>query len=72
VYGGVSWRFFKERIEEEEKTLLSFFGVDYLDYQEQVGTGIPGIKGIRLSQDQRQELIEYKQRGGGGDADKNS
>ncbi|KAH3817929.1 protein-S-isoprenylcysteine O-methyltransferase-like [Dreissena polymorpha] len=45
-YTIVSWRFFNERIYEEEIALLNFFGEDYLDYQRRVGTGIPFIKGF--------------------------
>lgn len=44
-YTIVSWRFFKERIYEEEIYLLNFFGEDYLEYQKRVGTGLPFIKG---------------------------
>jgi len=40
-----SWRFFKVRIDEEEVYLLNFFGMDYVDYQQKVGTGLPFIKG---------------------------
>ncbi|KAH9495083.1 hypothetical protein Btru_018117 [Bulinus truncatus] len=46
-YTIVSWRFFNERIAEEEIYLLNFFGEDYLDYQKRVPTGIPFIRGYR-------------------------
>ncbi|XP_071109319.1 protein-S-isoprenylcysteine O-methyltransferase-like [Haliotis cracherodii] len=46
-YTAVSWRFFKERIFEEELYLLNFFGEEYIDYQRKVGTGLPFIKGFR-------------------------
>lgn len=45
AYTIVSWRFFRERIYEEEIYLLNFFGEDYLDYQKSVGTGLPFIVG---------------------------
>ncbi|XP_033764371.1 protein-S-isoprenylcysteine O-methyltransferase-like [Pecten maximus] len=46
-YTIVSWKFFKERIYEEEIYLLNFFGEHYLDYQKKVGTGLPFISGYR-------------------------
>ena len=48
AYAYVSWRFFNERIEDEEVTLLNFFGEHYLDYQKRVGTGLPFINGYRM------------------------
>jgi len=42
-----SWIFFKERIMEEEITLLNFFGEDYLLYQKRVPTGLPFIYGYQ-------------------------
>lgn len=45
VYTIISWMFFNERIHCEEITLLNFFGQQYLNYQEDVGTGLPFIKG---------------------------
>ncbi|KAJ8022090.1 Protein-S-isoprenylcysteine O-methyltransferase [Holothuria leucospilota] len=48
AYTVASWRFFKERVEDEEITLLHFFGEDYLNYQKKVGTKLPFIKGYRL------------------------
>ena len=45
AYGAASWRFFKERIEEEEMTLVQFFGKKYEEYQQRVGTGLPFISG---------------------------
>jgi protein-S-isoprenylcysteine O-methyltransferase len=42
-----SWLFFRDRIEEEEEYLMGFFGQDYADYQERVGTGIPFVRGFR-------------------------
>uniref|UniRef100_A0A0B6ZTA6 Protein-S-isoprenylcysteine O-methyltransferase n=1 Tax=Arion vulgaris TaxID=1028688 RepID=A0A0B6ZTA6_9EUPU len=47
AYTIVSWRFFNERIFEEEICLLNFFGEQYLDYQKRVPTGLPFIYGYR-------------------------
>ncbi|XP_013412159.1 protein-S-isoprenylcysteine O-methyltransferase [Lingula anatina] len=47
-YTVTSWKFFRERIEVEEITLLNFFGEEYLNYQRQVKTGLPFIKGYRM------------------------
>lgn len=46
AYTYVSWKFFKHRIDDEEITLLNFFGEHYADYQKSVGTGLPFIKGF--------------------------
>ncbi|CAH1105683.1 unnamed protein product [Psylliodes chrysocephalus] len=48
AYALASWLFFKTRIEIEEITLLNFFGQNYCDYQDKVGTGIPFIEGYRI------------------------
>ncbi|WAR14810.1 ICMT-like protein [Mya arenaria] len=45
-YTAVSWKFFKQRIYEEEIYLLNFFGEDYVEYKKKVGTGLPFIKGF--------------------------
>ncbi|BFZ23277.1 hypothetical protein BsWGS_26316 [Bradybaena similaris] len=45
LYTVLTWRFFNERIHEEEIYLLNFFGEDYLDYQRRVPTGIPFVYG---------------------------
>uniref|UniRef100_A0A4W3HJ86 Protein-S-isoprenylcysteine O-methyltransferase n=1 Tax=Callorhinchus milii TaxID=7868 RepID=A0A4W3HJ86_CALMI len=47
-YTLASWRFFRERIEEEEVTLIHFFGEDYLLYKKQVSTGLPFIQGVKV------------------------
>lgn len=44
-YAIASFKFFKDRIYEEEKLLLQFFGLEYKLYQQRVGTGLPFIKG---------------------------
>jgi len=44
-YSIASWKFFSDRIYQEEKGLIRFFGSDYIAYQLAVGTGLPFIKG---------------------------
>lgn len=44
-YAIVSWRFFKQRIQFEEITLINFFGPKYLIYKKEVPTGLPWIDG---------------------------
>ncbi|XP_050307596.1 protein-S-isoprenylcysteine O-methyltransferase [Anthonomus grandis grandis] len=48
AYTVVSWMFFNSRIYIEEITLLNFFGQNYVEYQKQVETGIPFIKGYKI------------------------
>lgn len=43
-----TWKFFQERILDEELLLLQFFGQEYEDYRMKVGIGIPFIKGYKL------------------------
>lgn len=43
----VTWVFFRERVEDEEITLLEFFGSEYADYQKRVVTGLPFIRGFK-------------------------
>ncbi|XP_043919515.1 protein-S-isoprenylcysteine O-methyltransferase [Protopterus annectens] len=47
-YTLASWRFFRERIEEEEITLIKFFGEEYLEYKKCVPTGLPFIHGLKV------------------------
>ncbi|XP_039271120.2 uncharacterized protein LOC120345655 [Styela clava] len=47
-YAIVSWKFFDERIYEEEALLLNFFQSDYLTYQQKVPSGVPFVKGFHL------------------------
>lgn len=47
AYTVVSWKFFNERIQEEEIYLLNFFGEDYVDYKKNVRTGLPFITGYQ-------------------------
>lgn len=47
-YALASWRFFRERIEEEEITLIHFFGEEYLEYKRKVPSGLPFIKGVKV------------------------
>ena len=55
-YAIVSWKFFKERIEDEDMTLLLFFRKEYYDYQRRVRTGLPFIDGHRLTSKEMTEL----------------
>lgn len=48
-YTIASWRFFRERIEEEELSLIHFFAEDYVAYKRKVPTGLPFISGIRVN-----------------------
>ncbi|XP_061591580.1 protein-S-isoprenylcysteine O-methyltransferase [Cololabis saira] len=48
-YTIASWRFFRERIEEEELSLIHFFAEDYVEYKKRVSTGLPFISGIRVN-----------------------
>ena len=47
-YTITSWMFFNERIEDEEALLIQFFGEEYIQYQHQVGAGIPYITGYKV------------------------
>jgi len=49
AYALASWRFFYERVYEEEITLLNFFGDQYVSYQKKVSTGLPFIRGYTLT-----------------------
>lgn len=42
-YTLASWKFFEERIPDEEQTLIQKFGTAYLDYRKQVPLGLPFI-----------------------------
>eukprot|EP01114_Cavostelium_apophysatum_P008087 TRINITY_DN2036_c0_g3_i1.p1 TRINITY_DN2036_c0_g3~~TRINITY_DN2036_c0_g3_i1.p1 ORF type:complete len:229 (-),score=27.15 TRINITY_DN2036_c0_g3_i1:31-717(-) len=44
LYAYASWKFFSDRIQEEESTLVQFFGQDYVNYRSKTPIGIPGIK----------------------------
>ncbi|CAH8537974.1 unnamed protein product [Dicrocoelium dendriticum] len=44
-YTVATFIFFRRRIEQEERQLIHFFGSDYLEYQNRVGTGIPFVPG---------------------------
>ena len=57
-YAVASWMFFRERIEEEEQSLILFFGEDYIDYKKRVGTGIPFLLGYPL--DMATRLLQYR------------
>eukprot|EP00049_Salpingoeca_infusionum_P022331 m.6138 g.6138 ORF g.6138 m.6138 type:complete len:289 (-) comp5131_c0_seq1:351-1217(-) len=40
-----SYRFFEDRIYDEEFQLVRFFGKDYVEYQQRVSTGVPFVRG---------------------------
>lgn len=42
-YAAVLWRFFSTRIRHEEMFLVKFFGGEYVDYRNKVGTKIPFV-----------------------------
>ena len=44
AYVLVLWKFFSQRIEGEEKFLVSFFGDKYVEYRKKTGTMIPFIR----------------------------
>lgn len=48
-YTIASWRFFRERIEEEELSLIHFFAEEYVEYKKRVPTGLPFISGIPVN-----------------------
>ena len=43
VFSAVLWKFFSDRIQDEEKALVSMFGRDYVVYREKTRTWIPFI-----------------------------
>ncbi|XP_029801795.1 protein-S-isoprenylcysteine O-methyltransferase [Suricata suricatta] len=47
-YALTVWRFFRDRTEEEEISLIHFFGDEYLEYKKRVPTGLPFIKGVKV------------------------
>jgi protein-S-isoprenylcysteine O-methyltransferase len=59
-YSIASWMFFKERIEDEEESLVLFFGEKYIDFKKRVGTGIPFISGYPM--DKAVALLQYRGR----------
>lgn len=59
-YSAASWMFFKERIEDEEESLVLFFGEDYVEYKKRVRTGIPFVKGYPM--DRAVALLDYRGR----------
>ncbi|VDK55740.1 unnamed protein product [Anisakis simplex] len=48
LYALVSWKFFSDRIRWEESCLISFFGLKYINYQRNVPSGIPFVKGFQV------------------------
>ena len=61
-YAIATWRFFEDRINDEEVFLVSFFGEDYVDYKKKVGSGIPFIGGVSLDSPQVSKILEAKTR----------
>lgn len=57
-YTAASWMFFKERIEDEEESLITFFGEDYIEYKRRVGTGIPFNYGYPMNRST--SLLKYR------------
>lgn len=57
-YTVASWFFFKERIEDEEENLIMFFGQDYIEYKEKIGTGIPFNYGYPMNK--AISLLKYR------------
>lgn len=51
-YIWASWKFFEERIHDEEITLIHFFGDEYIEYQKNVpASGVPFVKGFNVPSD---------------------
>ncbi|KAK6726584.1 hypothetical protein RB195_004735 [Necator americanus] len=46
AYAYVSWHFFNERIYDEERDLINFFGQQYVNYRRDVWVGVPYVKGF--------------------------
>lgn len=61
-YAIASWRFFEDRINDEEVFLISFFGEDYVSYKKKVGSGIPFIEGVSLDNPHVSKILEAKAR----------
>ncbi|XP_075978050.1 isoprenylcysteine carboxylmethyltransferase ste14 [Anticarsia gemmatalis] len=57
IYTLASWAFFRERVYAEELTLLTFFGPEYVAYQDKVPTGLPFIPGY-TAQNNAQKVKE--------------
>ena len=49
LFAYAAFEFFVDRVEEEEFTLINFFGYDYIKYKATVPSGLPFIKGAQLS-----------------------
>ena len=57
MYAFASFVFFKERIYDEEESLILFFRDDYLDYKRKVWSGLPFISGYPL--EEAHKLLKY-------------
>ena len=47
----VTWRFFKQRIHDEEEMLITFYCQQYMEYKKRVGSGLLGIYGYPIRKD---------------------
>lgn len=56
-YAVASWRFFEDRINDEEASLITFFGEEYVEYKKKVGSGIPFIKGFPLDSPRLSKIL---------------
>ncbi|CAB3407768.1 unnamed protein product [Caenorhabditis bovis] len=50
IYTYVTWHFFSQRIYDEERDLIKFFGSNYIAYQNQVMCGVPFVTGYKMPQ----------------------
>uniref|UniRef100_A0A0N5A8M0 Protein-S-isoprenylcysteine O-methyltransferase n=1 Tax=Syphacia muris TaxID=451379 RepID=A0A0N5A8M0_9BILA len=48
IYAASAWLFFRDRIYDEERLLLQFFGQQYRAYQQRVHLGMPFVRGYHL------------------------
>lgn len=65
AYGLASYQFFVDRVEEEERHLLMFFGSSYDKYQQRVPSGVPFVRGFRVSDSVRKWWLAQEGSGPG-------
>lgn len=59
AYIWASWKFFDDRIHDEEITLIYFFGDEYVAYQKKVPyAGVPFVKGFMLTPAMTEKIDE--------------